>query len=129
MPQTSNPSSRDLALMSAEVSMSFGGPKRAALHVPRRVALHASRGPCSAGLSGPRSGFSHQLPQHIRKNAAVAERDELLRRVDTHECRKFDRRVALAVRANDDGPAGTQALRDAGQVVALAAGEPERGGR
>src|SRR5437899_12974382 len=99
MPQTSNPISRDVALMSAEVSM----PSR------RRL--------------------PNKLPQHIRKNAAVAERDELLRRVDAHERREFDRLVALALRANDDDPAGTQALRDAGQVVALAAGEPVRCGR
>src|SRR5436189_1053526 len=96
MPQTSNPISRDVALMSAEVSM----PSR------RRL--------------------PNKLPQHIRKNAAVPERDELLRRVDAHERGEFDRLGPLAVRADDDGPAGTQSLRDAGQVIALAAGEPER---
>src|SRR5437763_14505440 len=69
----------------------------------------------------------HELTQHVGQDAAVAERDERLGRVDARRPVELDLRVALAERAHADRSARLQALRDAGDLVALSAGEAERG--
>ena len=63
-----------------------------------------------------------QLPQHVRQDAAVPERDELFRRVDPRRSpvNSIDCSVAVTARTVI-GAAGLQALGDAGQLVALAA--------
>src|SRR5438093_6261521 len=79
MPQTSNPSSRALALMDSAVSM----------HHKRRNAERSS----SYLVPG------NELPEHVGQDSAMTERHQLLRRIDSHERLKFDGVIA-------DGPHG-----------------------
>src|SRR5262245_13980640 len=72
------------------------------------------------------SVLSNELSEHVRKNPAVAERDELFRRVDSCGGLELDHLVLLSLRADGERAAGAQSLREAGQLVALAAGESER---
>src|SRR5207253_7969946 len=72
--------------------------------------------------------FTDELTQYVGEDAAVPEGDELLRRVDAGDRVELDLRIALAKGADVDVTARFQALRDAGDLVALAAGEAERGG-
>ena len=70
--------------------------------------------------------FIYQLPQHVRQDAAVLERDELFGRVDAHERLECDRFAVVAARLHDDRRARLQALGDAGNRETLAAGDAGR---
>ena len=59
--------------------------------------------------------LADELPQHVRQDAAVPERDELLRRIDAHERLELDRRVAVADARTVTVPAGPQPVGDAGR--------------
>src|SRR5437667_11862903 len=70
-----------------------------------------------------------KLSKHIRENPAVAERDELLRRVDARAAAEFDGGAGLALRANGDGAAGSHLSRgQTDDVEAFASGQAERCG-
>src|SRR2546425_700049 len=72
------------------------------------------------------SVFADELSQPVRQDPAVPEGHQFLRRVDPRDSLELDHLVGLAVRADGKGAAGPESLRDAGQLVALAAGESER---
>src|SRR5882672_7551128 len=77
----------------------------------------------------PASVFTDQLPEHIRQDPAVSERDQLLGRVDARHGLELDLLPAFADRADRDLATRPDPLRDAAQVVALAAGQAKRRGR
>src|SRR5947208_7773582 len=127
MPHASNPSSRARVLISADV-IAHGDPERSTATLKgspyrRRAGLSLQR---RATLSGSPSMLSDQLSEHVRQDSTMLEGDQFFRRVDARDRLELDRRVAAAERADGDEAAGPQALRDAGQLVALAAGQPER---
>src|SRR4051794_6067481 len=68
--------------------------------------------------------LSNKLTQYIRQDAAVAECHELLRRVDPRDRLKLDDLVAD--RPYCDQPAWFETMRDARQLVALAARQRQR---
>src|SRR5712664_4131106 len=73
------------------------------------------------------SALSHQpWPQYVRQDAAMSESDQFFRRVDARNGLELDHVRVSALRVDCDDAAGPQPLRDAGEVVALVAGEPGR---
>src|SRR5262245_818369 len=97
MPHASNPISRAFALTSAATIGVGADP---------RVGPGRTHGP-------PLPFPSDELPQHVRKNAAVTERHELLRCVDARDGLELDGLAAVAVRRDRHDTAGPQAVRDA----------------
>src|SRR5712691_3053111 len=75
------------------------------------------------------SALSDQLSEHVRQDPAMSESDQFLRRVDARDGLELDHVPAVAMRLDRDDAPGPQPLRDAGQLVALLAGEPDRGRR
>src|SRR5436190_19689196 len=74
---------------------------------PPLRAFHASFGePPARRPSGLPLTLRDQLPQYIRKDAPVAERDEFLGRIDPHSGWKLDR--LLAHRHHGERSSGTQ---------------------
>src|SRR6266849_1260231 len=72
------------------------------------------------------SVLSDQLSEHVRQDAAMSESDQFFRRVDARNGLELDHVRVSALRVDCDDAAGPQPLRDAGEVVALVAGEPDR---
>src|SRR5438093_7603619 len=121
MPHASNPSSRARALISADV-----------MTIARLKGSRSNNGDTRRNPEKEREPFrpasvlANQLAQHVRQDSTVLESDQFFRRVDARDRLELDRRVAVAERADGDEAGGPQALRDAGQLVALAARQPER---
>src|SRR5262245_58528758 len=83
---------------------------------PRRLAIsHSAMSP-------------DKLPEHVRQDAAVLKRDELLRRVDARRSPEFDGLAAIGVGANGDDAAGAKILRKTRRVVLLATRQSQRRG-
>src|SRR6266851_278751 len=88
-----------------------------------------------AGLSlEPRAlGLLHQLPHHVRQDAAMAECDQFLRRIDTRDGLELDRLLdvvnARSSGPHRDQPARLQSIGEAENLDLFTAGEPERRSR
>src|SRR4051812_9811771 len=96
---------------------------RSSIHFPLLSALSHQSSSVSA------SALTDELTQYVGQNPAVPEGDQFLRRVDTGDRFELDLRIAVAECADIDVATGPQTLRDAGDLVALAARETERSGR
>src|SRR5215831_6255761 len=68
----------------------------------------------------------NELAQDVRQDAAVPERDQLLRRIDARNHLKLDGHRIVAAGANSDESARREALRDTDQLAGLAARQPQR---
>src|SRR5215472_11419301 len=69
--------------------------------------------------------FRHELPQHVRQDAAVFERDELLGRVDARHNAELDRSPVAIAGMDGNGRSWLQTFRDAVNRVDLTAGEAD----
>ena len=65
-----------------------------------------------------------QLPEHVRKDPAVCECNELLRRIDAYERLELVDLVAVN-RANGDRPRGTEPVGDPGHRIQLVPAEAQ----
>src|SRR5712692_9883240 len=71
------------------------------------------------------SFLANKLPEHIRQDPAMPERDQLLGGVDTRDGLELDHVAVLPMRVNRNDAARPQPLRDPGELITLLAGQPD----
>src|SRR5688500_4784262 len=125
IPHRSNPSSRAFALIDAEVSNSktkHDDHEGYAGHENPLLVFGSFATIVSFVLA-----LADELPDDVRQDAAVAERHQFLRRIDTRRGRELTHRSIRCRRDHCDIAAGLQRIRGADQVEHFGAGQTERG--